>query len=272
MPRSNRELWLAFIAILIITLIYGLFLLLGRDIPRASDLFGHGLGILGFALMLMTETLYSYRKRSRRIGWGSMARWLEFHIFTGLVGPYMVLLHTSWKFNGLAGIAMLLTVIIVISGFIGRYIYTSVPRTVHGAALEAGEIQAQIQAIEMELARVQEAGVMREPGERSAVSGEVETQPSRRVLAGSVNLLQEWRNSPDRSVSHAMESMRREHTRRLRQLQRRKQTLQRQVGSLVMARRLLSVWHTVHVPIGLALFTSAILHIAAAIYYATLLR
>jgi hypothetical protein len=32
------------------------------------------------------------------------------------------------------------------------------------------------------------------------------------------------------------------------------------------------LWHTLHVPIGLALFAAAIVHIVAAIYYATLLR
>jgi hypothetical protein len=96
------------------------------------DLFGHGIGIIGFFLMLMTETLYTLRKRSRSTRWGRMSTWLQFHIFTGLVGPYMVLLHSSWKFNGLAGMVLLLTVIIVASGFLGRYIYTSVPRNVDG--------------------------------------------------------------------------------------------------------------------------------------------
>jgi hypothetical protein len=34
----------------------------------------------------------------------------------------------------------------------------------------------------------------------------------------------------------------------------------------------MALWHTLHVPIGLALFTAAFIHIVAAIYYATLLR
>jgi len=88
--------------------------------------------IIGFILMLMTEILYSWRKRSRSARWGKMSNWLRFHIFTGLVGPYMVLLHTSWKFNGLAGIVLLLTVIIVLSGIVGRYIFTAIPRTADG--------------------------------------------------------------------------------------------------------------------------------------------
>lgn len=65
-----------------------------------------------------------------------MSHWLQFHIFTGLVGPYMVLLHTSWKFNGIAGVTTLFTAIIVISGFIGRYIFTRIPRTMDGLEIE----------------------------------------------------------------------------------------------------------------------------------------
>jgi hypothetical protein len=73
-----------------------------------------------------------------------MASWLQFHIFTGLVGPYMVLLHSSWKFNGLAGATTLLTILIVVSGFIGRYIYTQIPRTLEGVEIDtpAGQSQA----------------------------------------------------------------------------------------------------------------------------------
>ena len=51
-----------------------------------------------------------------------------------------------------------------------------------------------------------------------------------------------------------------------------RRVLHRQVASLAMARRLLSLWHAVHIPIGVSLFTAAFVHIAAAIYYATLLH
>jgi len=184
MLRGNRELWLAFLAMILITGFYGLVMVLTREIPPASELFGHGLGIIGFVLMLMTETLYSLRKRSRSVKWGRMANWLQFHIFTGLVGPFMVLLHTSWKFNGIAGVTTLFTVIIVVSGFIGRYIFTRIPRTMDGLEIEG-------------------------------------------------TLSQE---------------------------------------ALKQARRLLALWHTIHIPIGMVLFISAFVHIGAALYYATFLK
>ena len=184
MLRGNRELWAAFIAMVIITILYGTVVYFTKGIPPASELFGHGIGILGFIFMLMTETLYSLRKRSRSVRWGKMSMWLELHIFTGLVGPYLVLLHTSWKFNGIAGATTLLTIIIVVSGFIGRYIFTRIPRTIDGLEVEG--------------------------------------------------------------------------------------TLSKE--ALKQARRLMALWHTVHIPIGMALFTSAFVHIGAALYYATFLK
>ena len=116
MLKRNGELVAALLAIAVTTVFYVVVSQRAGRLPPASRLFGHGIGILGFILMLMTETLYSLRKQSTSARWGSMASWLKFHMFTGLLGPYMVLLHPAAKFQGLAGIVALLTVIVVLSG------------------------------------------------------------------------------------------------------------------------------------------------------------
>jgi hypothetical protein len=129
LPKRGRELWYAFAAIVAVTALYAVAYQQASAFPAASGLVGHGIGILGFILMLMTATLYSIRKLRTDASWGSTASWLKFHMVTGLVGPYMVLLHTAMKFQGLAGLTMLLTVVVVASGVVGRYLYTAVPRT-----------------------------------------------------------------------------------------------------------------------------------------------
>jgi len=128
-PRRGRELLYALAAIVVVTALYVVAYLQADAFPAASSLVGHGIGIAGFVLMLMTATLYSIRKRRTDARWGSTARWLSFDMVTGLVGPYMVLLHTAMRFQGLAGLTMLLTVVVVVSGLVGRYLYTSLPRT-----------------------------------------------------------------------------------------------------------------------------------------------
>jgi len=124
-----RELLYALAAIVAVTALYAAAASQAGRLPAASGLVGHGFGIAGSVLMLMTATLYSLRKLRSDARWGSTAAWLKFHMVTGLVGPYMVLLHTAGRFHGLAGLTMLLTVVVVASGLTGRYLYTRVPRS-----------------------------------------------------------------------------------------------------------------------------------------------
>lgn len=153
----HRELVLALLAVVTITGLYAGYVNTVA-VPAASGLLGHSLGILGFGLMLMTETLYSLRKRAMRRPRGSMRFWLQFHIFTGIVGSYLVVLHSAWSFNGLAGLLTFMTAVVVASGFIGRYIYTAVPRTADGVVVEAQALQLQLDAVRQELALASVAG------------------------------------------------------------------------------------------------------------------
>ena len=223
--RSSAELWWAFLIILFTTIFYLFAVVVSQKAPPSSELIGHSIGILGFTLMLMTELLYTLRKRIRDARWGRMSAWLRFHIVTGLVGPYMVFLHTAFKFNGLAGVVMLFTVIIVISGFIGRYIYTAIPRSADGVEIEAQALARYIAEID---ARVQDLSS---------------------------------RAAEDKNQLRKLDS-----------LHKRQRALHRQINALANTRRLLALWHTIHVPIGIVLFTAAFIHIIAAIYYATLPR
>lgn len=94
-------------------------------LPEPSGLVGHSLGIAGFLLMAFAQVGYSWRKRPHRTGPGPAFRWLQSHVFAGLVGPYLVLLHSAFRFRGLAGVLSLLTLIVVLSGVAGKYWYTA---------------------------------------------------------------------------------------------------------------------------------------------------
>jgi len=272
MQHSNKELWAAFFSVLLISVVYLFAMSQLGGIPAASGIFGHGIGILGFILMLMTEILYSWRKRSRSARWGKMSNWLRFHIFTGLVGPFMVLLHSSWKFNGLAGIVLLLTVIIVLSGIMGRYIYTAVPRTADGAEIEASELARQIEIVEEDLQKWTQAQPEITRTLTQALSGSSVTSGNSpgavfgRVFTEAGYRFRLWR------AHRKLRARYRTQAKELERLFQRKRALQRQVASLAMARRLLSLWHTIHIPIGVALFATAFVHMIGAIYYATLLQ
>jgi len=272
MQRRSYELWSALAAILGSTLLYLWVVSRLSAVPPASDLFGHSLGIVGFLLMLMTETLYSLRKRSRAARWGRMSSWLRFHIFTGLVGPYLVVLHSSWKFNGLAGIVTAMMLAVVLSGIVGRYIYTAVPRTADGVVVETAELEQQIRVAEAELQR----WLAKRPEEEQRRIEQLATLPDTSaggplLVLGRAFLDWEYRLAWRRE-RRRMSALERNHARELERLLRQRQSLQRQVASLALARRMLARWHSIHIPIGVALFTAAFVHIVAAVYYATLLK
>ena len=270
--RNNLELWYAFFAMLIIGWIYFLVIFVTREVPAAGELFGHSLGIVGFMLMLMTETLYSLRKRSRSARWGKMANWLKFHIFTGLVGPFMVFLHTSWKFNGIAGVVTMLTLVVVFSGIIGRYIYTAIPRTADGAEMQAAELQAQINAADEQI----NAWVATRPQLATVLERNLGNLPDTSNLGmgavfGRWLIERETRRAWKREERKADAQVRAQ-LKEIEKMVQRKNSLNRQVATLGMARRMLAVWHAVHIPIGMALFTAAFIHIGGALYYATFLH
>jgi prefoldin subunit 5 len=78
----------------------------------------------------------------------------------------------------------------------------------------------------------------------------------------------QWRyrrqlNAALRQLDEIEESQRRQ----LQQLLTRKRELDRQAEMLEAARRLLRYWHILHVPVGLTLFFSIIIHIVATFYF-----
>ena len=236
---------LALLAVVAITGLYAGYAN-AAGVPAASGLLGHSLGIIGFGMMLMTETLYSLRKRAMRRPRGSMRSWLQFHIFTGIVGSYLVVIHSAWSFHGLAGVLTLMTVVVVISGFIGRYIYTATPRTADGILIEAQVLQMQLDAARQHV-------------------GQHVGQPS---LAGTATLpfaADGMGSAGTATFAVATRGPEPAPERRIRELE-------RQMAALRWARRALATWHAIHIPLGMALFVMAFAHIVAAVNYATMLR
>jgi len=262
--RSPREIILAFIAILLITGIY-LGFVSHPSLPASSDPRGHSMGIMGFLLMLATETFYSIRKRLPWVRWGQMRTWLRIHIFTGIVGPYLILLHSAFEFHGLAGIVALMTGIVVFSGFVGYYIYTAVPRTQEGTVVALEELKQALNNAEKE---IQE----QVPEEVSSLPHIFEENSiGIATVLGRVFL--HWRaNTAWRKRLRQADEKTRDQLRQVESLRKRRNDLLIGIRSYEISPRLLSIWRSVHIPIGISLFIAAFVHIGGALYYATLMR
>ena len=112
---------------------------------RPSGTFSHGLGIIGSAMMTIGVVTYSSRKRIRRL-WkvGKISSWLEFHIFLCLLGPTLVIFHTTFKAGGIAAVSLWSMLSVAGSGLFGRYLYSQMPHSLRGVELSDTQIKEEI--------------------------------------------------------------------------------------------------------------------------------
>jgi hypothetical protein len=108
---------------------------------------GHALGIIGSAMMILM-LLYSVRKRvSYFEKLGPLNYWLHIHIYFGIFGPLFVILHSSFKLNGIVSVAFWSMIAVAISGLIGRFLYLQIPRDIFGNELtliQAKDIESKL--------------------------------------------------------------------------------------------------------------------------------
>ncbi|MFO0842278.1 MAG: hypothetical protein U0797_07740 [Gemmataceae bacterium] len=111
----------------VLMLILWLGFLVHRSPRFAGSAWGGALGVSGAVLMLV-PLAYMVVKRvgplkrmvTRRV---SMRTLLTWHIYAGILGPTLGLLHTGHKFDSPLGIALsALMIVAVLSGFVGRYL------------------------------------------------------------------------------------------------------------------------------------------------------
>ncbi len=108
---------------------------------KPSGTIGLKLGFLGLS-MFLAIFVYALRKH-----WGWLARqgntrhWLDLHVLLGLAAPFVIAFHASFKFAGLAGMAFWIMVAVSLSGVIGRYLYSQIPRRLNAAEISAQELQ-----------------------------------------------------------------------------------------------------------------------------------
>jgi len=118
---------------------------------RPSGSIGIKLGMLG-VLMFFLIYLYPLRKKWGWLGrHGNSRHWLDFHIVLGTAAPIIIAFHSSFKFGNIAGMAFWSMLMVTLSGFVGRYLYSQIPRSLNAAELSMKEIQDKEEALKKEL-------------------------------------------------------------------------------------------------------------------------
>ncbi|OAI49172.1 hypothetical protein AYO43_10765, partial [Nitrospira sp. SCGC AG-212-E16] len=88
---------------------------------------------------------YPLRKHVRWMQrWGALKHWFRIHMIMGIVGPTLVLFHSTFHLRSTnATVALFSMLGVVISGIIGRFIYTKIHHGLYGRRVTLEKLQAE---------------------------------------------------------------------------------------------------------------------------------
>lgn len=235
------------------------------SVLRPAGSRGLAFGITG-TVMMLALLLYSMRKRVRPLaGAGSLRKWLNIHIYFGILGPVFITLHTSFKVQGLVAFSFWAMVAVALSGVFGRYLYQQIPRNVVGRALTLQEIRDSEQRIDRAL--VDEYGL--DDGDIAALErlagNDGRSQSAASALLFSVLNDLRVRRSLDRFLQVlGSDAPRREN---LRRLVLDKLGLHRRLLILDQVNLAFHYWHVIHKPFAVVMYSIMVIHIGVSLFF-----
>lgn len=246
-----------------------------------SDL-GYYMGLVG-AILMAFLLLYPLRKYAHflRRAFG-MRLWFKLHIFLGILGPLLVIYHSTLKLNSFnASVAFYSMLLVVGSGIVGRFIYTKVHHGLSGRQVTLRDRQEQLGlAGESLKSKFNFAPRVEQRLKRLEAYATDETRPGLLGVRRFFGIIVRghyayWRSmrEVDRILSRAAVKLswsRQERIRRTQFAGRMIKEYLRELRELAHFRtyeRLFSLWHLLHVPFAIMLVLSAIAHIIAVHMY-----
>jgi hypothetical protein len=251
-------------------------------IVDAQNGFGYWLGIVGASLMA-TLLLYPLRKRLRFMHvLGATRHWFRMHMIFGVLGPVLILYHCNFSFGSLNDtVALSCTLLVALSGLVGRYVYARVHVDLDGHRATLGQLSSKARITAAD--RTHAAALVPQLLERLTAYDAVVLTPPKGTVAslllplklaiqtrwaawrliryGNAQLrVQAARSSVIRAerprLQRAMARFVREHLARV-----------RRVAELGSYERMFSMWHVFHLPFFYMLVVAALIHVLAVHMY-----
>ncbi|MDH3402217.1 MAG: hypothetical protein OES32_02300 [Acidobacteriota bacterium] len=223
---------------------------------------GRTYGIIGASLMTLMMT-YSLRKRVKVLrSVGQLRWWLDFHIYCGVMGPLLIVLHSSLKVTGVVALSFWSMVLVATSGILGRYLYLQIPRRRSGDAMSLAEVEQLSEGLNAKL--TSQYGVTEKALHR--LDGVV-----KRTVDGSAGLLRILASLPLGSarlqwqVKALTRGMSTQHRAELQKLLQDRAQLSRRLLLWERLQELFHHWHVFHKPFAIIMYIFAAVHIAVAI-------
>ncbi|NIW78011.1 MAG: hypothetical protein GWN16_00490 [Calditrichae bacterium] len=236
---------------------------------RPAGFTGHGFGILGTTMMLLM-LLYSVRKRTSLFGeWGALRRWLDIHIYFGIMGPLFIILHTSFKVQGLVAVSFWSMIAVATSGVLGRYLYLQIPRNRRGGELSLKEIEAMNQQFNQQLTdelQLNEDQFNRLEELRAA---NIDQKRNVFILLLSMvvkDILRPLRVHRLKRMYVAELGLSGQHLQDVVDLSYQQSILQRRIILLDRIQQLFHYWHVFHKPFAIIMYIIMLVHVGVAIW------
>jgi hypothetical protein len=245
---------------------------------HSGDDASYWMAVVGGSMMLVLFA-YPLRKHVKFMrGLGKVKWWFWFHLLMGVVGPWLILVHSTFRIGSLnAGVALYSMGIVVASGVVGRFIHVRVHRGLDGEQTSLRDLRTRAGMVE---------GSMRSrlhfaPGVEQRLIAfeqhELRARPGWFTYLRQVSWLplQQWvtyarcalalraplRARAQRHRWTAAELKRRE--RRARSLVDRYLVSVVRVAQYTAFERLFALWHVAHLPFVYLLVISAVVHVVA---------
>jgi hypothetical protein len=242
-----------------------------HDQLKPGGFWGHGLGVIGSAMILLL-LLYSVRKRAVfGIRFGKLPHWLDIHIFFGIIGPMLITLHTAMKFHGIVSISYFSMLAVALSGVFGRYVYMQIPRDARGHTLGLESIQERIDEIQRSLREQYHASPETTQAIKQFTSVDSITDVSiTRAILSSIGYHLTIKRSVRklrRSLSRGGQSLPNEMLRQVVALAHESSLLQRRIVYLDSMNELSHYWHVFHKPFAYIMLFIMVVHIGVTVAF-----
>ncbi len=238
---------------------------------KPGGLWGHGLGIIGSAMILLLF-LYSARKREMfGLRWGKTSNWLNFHIFLGIMGPILITLHTSFKFNGIVAISYYSMLAVMFSGILGRYIYMQIPRDASGHTMTIEQLDKHDRMLTRMLVEGYGLGdeVMRSIARLSGARLSVQHTGLAAIftLIG-IDLMRPYRiHQLKRTLRRTRQNIPVRTVKAIIEVAKQKSLLMRKRAFMDTMKTVFHYWHVIHKPFAWVMIVIMIIHIVVAVLF-----
>ncbi|MBI4815027.1 MAG: 4Fe-4S dicluster domain-containing protein [Deltaproteobacteria bacterium] len=234
---------------------------------------GRWMGYIGGGMMIVSA-LYTLRLHVpglRRIG-GSRT-WFDFHVVFGLAGPALALLHTNLHVLSWYWVVWLwwAVVVVLLSGVVGRYLYTALPKAEFAANRAKTRLDEGIQkAADQWSSMTMSANVLQQFLKAQEKNEEVREEDD----MGAIGFLGYLVSTELKSISAAISlrfgllgEMKDTKLRKTAiELMGQRAKIERRVRFLGAVRKLLAKWRAFHIAVSVVMFVMLVAHVAISIW------